>query len=408
MNMSRMNQLAPLLMYLLLIICSSNTVANDAVDINSLINNLGHEHEKLLIEALDQISQGDIDEALTKIKVVVDANPNFRLAQLMYADLLLSKSRPIQDFGNFHSATYESITALRDEMLARIKHYRLQPSENKLPASLVMLGEQQKHVVVLDMNASRLYLYGNKGGVPMLINDFYASIGKNGTGKFTEGDQKTPIGVYFVTGFINPEKLPDLYGDGAYPIDYPNVWDRRHGRTGYGIWLHGTPSTTFSRPPRDSDGCIILSNKDLQILSPILKSDEVPVVLTEDIHWLDKKEWQTRQGEYASLVEKWRRDWESRDADLYLGHYSPTYTGLGMDYATWVNYKKRVNPSKEYIKIGITDESIYLYPGEEGLLVITFKQKYESDNHQRYFIKRQYWRMENDGKWRIIYEGSVS
>lgn len=35
------------------------------------------------------------------------------------------------------------------------------------------------------------------------------------------------------------------------------------GRNGYGIWLHGTPSDTFSRPPRTSDGCVVLANTDL-------------------------------------------------------------------------------------------------------------------------------------------------
>ena len=30
-------------------------------------------------------------------------------------------------------------------------------------------------------------------------------------------------------------------GDGAFPLNYPNEWDRRLNKTGSGIWLHGTP-----------------------------------------------------------------------------------------------------------------------------------------------------------------------
>ena len=115
------------------------------------------------------------------------------------------------------------------------------------------------------------FLFKNQKGVPTLIKDFYVTIGKNGAGKYVEGDQKTPVGVYFVTDFISPEELPDLYGDGAFPIDYPNVWDQRHGRTGYGIWLHGTPSKIYSRPPEDSNGCVIVSNQDLNALLPYVK-----------------------------------------------------------------------------------------------------------------------------------------
>ena len=31
------------------------------------------------------------------------------------------------------------------------------------------------------------------------------------------------------------------------PSTIPNEWDKRHGRSGFGIWLHGTPSDTYSR-----------------------------------------------------------------------------------------------------------------------------------------------------------------
>ena len=51
-----------------------------------------------------------------------------------------------------------------------------------------------------------------------MLFDFYASIGKNGVGKFKEGDKKTPIGVYFISRFLDPDSLPDYYGDGAFPL----------------------------------------------------------------------------------------------------------------------------------------------------------------------------------------------
>jgi murein L,D-transpeptidase YafK len=278
---------------------------------------------------------------------------------------------------------------------------------NKIPASLVRLSETQKHAVVVDMGMSRLFLYRNNNGRPELIRDFYVTIGKNGTRKHTEGDQKTPVGVYFVTGFIDREKLPDLYGAGAFPIDYPNVWDKRHGRTGYGIWLHGTPSYTFNRPPRDSDGCLILSNQDFLAIAPYLAND-TPFVMAETIEWINEKEWLQQQSRYTGLIDEWRQDWESRDADTYLEHYSRDYAGLGMDYLNFVSYKRQVNSSKEYIKVGLSERSIFLYPGEENLIIVTFRQKYESDNATRNFVKRQYWRLEKDGRWKIIYEGSAS
>ena len=42
------------------------------------------------------------------------------------------------------------------------------------------------------------------------------------------------------------------------------------------------------------------------------------------------------------------------------------------------------------------------------LMVATFKQKYESNNHSSEMWKRIYWRKEQDKKWRIVFEGSIN
>lgn len=364
-------------------------------------------NENRLISALASIGKGDVDGAIKLLAPVVKAFPNYRLAQLVYADLLMAKGHAVREFGDFQSAPHEQIKSLLDEAKARWQYHKIAPPTAKFPASMVKLSESQKYAIVVDMQTSRLYVYKNQDGVPELVYDFYATIGKNGTGKDSEGDQKTPVGVYFVTGFIDPEKLPDFYGVGAFPIDYPNVWDRQHGRTGSGIWLHGTPSYTLNRPPRDSDGCVILSNGNLEMIAPFLEGN-TPVILSEKIEWIDKKEWLKRQSGYAALLEQWRKDWESRNTDQYLRHYSPDYSGMGMDYKGWVDFKKQINTAKNHIKVGLTEKSFFLYPGEQGLLVVTFRQKYQSDSLIRNSNKRQYWHKEKDGSWRIIYEESVS
>ncbi len=370
---------------------------------------LSNYSESLLIEALEHISSTDTETALKELRQLIKVNPDFKVAQLMYADLMLAKSQKITDFGNIPNASFERINALREELQARWRYRQSPVDRDKIPASLIQLASKQDHVIVVDSSRSRLFLFKNQGGVPLLIKDFYVTIGKNGTGKFVEGDQKTPVGVYFVTGFIKPEELPDLYGDGAFPIDYPNAWDQRHGRTGYGIWLHGTPSSTYSRPPRDSNGCVIVSNNDLNTLAPFIHKGQTPVIISDKIDWIGKQEWKERQTSYELFVEQWRKDWESKDVALYLRHYSKDYSGLGKDYNSWVEYKRRVNPSKKFIKVNISNTSMFLYPGEQQqLMVVTFIQDYRSDNFKRKFTKRQYWRMEDDGQWRIVYEGAAS
>ena len=370
--------------------------------------NLSVYSEKILISAVNNIKQHKIEKALEQLKELLKINPDFKVAHLIYADLMLSRSQQITDFGNIQNASFENINSLLSEIKARWDFHEEKIDENKLPSSLITLANTQRHVIIVDASESRLFLFENENGSPRIKSDFYVTIGKNGTEKYTEGDQKTPIGVYFVTGFIPSEDLPDLYGDGAYPIDYPNAWDQRHGRTGYGIWLHGTPSNTYSRAPKDSNGCVIVSNTDLNTLSEFIDEGKTPVIITNSINWLNKQEWELRNNKYNFLIEKWRQDWQSRDVDLYLQHYSKEYVGLGKDYNSWVEYKRRVIPMKKFIKVNLTNKSVFLYPENPNLMVVTFLQDYASDTFNRKFIKRQYWRMENDGKWRIIYEGAAS
>jgi len=227
-------------------------------------------------------------------------------------------------------------------------------------------------VIIVDLNKLRLYVFEHINGVPRLIKGFYATIGKNGFGKYKEGDQRTLVRVYFVSSFIGHSDLPDLYGEGAFPINYPNVWDRKNGYTGYGIWLHVAPSNTCSQPPRDSDGCVIVSNQGLLALTPYIKMRKTPVILTKNIDWVDKDVWIKQQAKYWTFVEQWRRDWKSLNTDLYLSHYSAEYSGLEKDYENWVEYKHRVNSTKKFVKVGLSDTSIFLYPDEGNIFGCEF------------------------------------
>lgn len=394
---------------MILALCQT-LAAREQDQLRASLQNLSSRSEALLISALEHIRQSRIDDALSDIKSLKSMNPKFGLAQLIYADLMMAKSHGIANFGGTYSERYgEIVEAFRDETLARWENYKSPINKSLIPSSLIQLAEKQDYVLVVDQTRHRMFLFENDHGVPVYIDDFYVTIGKQGSGKIIEGDQKTPLGVYFFTRFIESDELPDLYGGGAFPINYPNIWDRRSGRTGDGIWLHGTPSEIFSRPPQDSNGCVIISNDDLQTLAPYINEGQTtPVILAEKINWINKDEWQQRQKSFYSYLEQWRKDWESRDVDLYLRHYSKDYEGLGKNYESWAQHKRRVNPSKSFIKVDLVNTSIFIYPGgTDPILVVTFKQNYSSDNFHRVYRKRQYWRMEEDGHWRIIFEGSV-
>ncbi|MDH3769142.1 MAG: L,D-transpeptidase family protein, partial [Gammaproteobacteria bacterium] len=273
--------------------------------------------------------------------------------------------------------------------------------------SLVQLSPSQKNALVVDLAESRLFVFENKDGRPSLLGDFYVSGGKNGAHKQRQGDRKTPVGVYFVVDRLPGEELPDKYGPVAFPVDYPNEWDVRHGRTGGGIWLHGVSSNTYSRPPLDSDGCVALSNAELELVAPLLEEGSTPVLIGNGVSWMPVDKMAQRRAIIAGSIEQWRMDWESGEVDLYLGHYSDEFRGRGMDKKRWDAYKTNVNRNKRFIEVELDDLSVFAHPHESDMMIVSFRQQYESDRFSSNASKRQYWRLEQDGRWRIISEENI-
>ncbi|HEX7811898.1 MAG TPA: L,D-transpeptidase family protein [Burkholderiales bacterium] len=362
--------------------------------------------EAMLVRALLDIRDHKFSSALEQIDSALAANPNFRLAQLVRGDLLLARSRPISTIGNAADAPAEKMDGLRQEARARLTRYQIEPPGELAPRYLLQLPEKQKYALVLDSSKSTLFVFENTGGAPRYVADYYVTIGKNGFEKLREGDKRTPLGVYHVTSKLPQDRLTDFYGSGAFPINYPNEWDMMRGRDGYGIWLHGTPRDTYSRPPRASDGCIVLANDDLRTLERRLQLGSTPVVITDSLQWSTPDEIDALKTELASAVERWRRDWESRNTDVYLRHYAKSFSAGGNNLAQWSAQKRQVNSAKTWIKVQLSDVSLLLYPGKQELAITTFEQDYSSSNLSNRMMKRQYW-IKEDGNWRIVYEGAA-
>jgi murein L,D-transpeptidase YafK len=362
--------------------------------------------EAYLARALEEISQQRFDRALEQIDALIRVRPNFRLAYLIRGDLLLARARPLPRMGAATNAPADRIEGLRAEAIARLRAYRDPPSANLVPRYLLQLRQDQKYAVIVDTKRSRLYLYKNQDGRPRFVADYYVSSGKNGASKAREGDEKTPVGVYHVVANIPRNKLSDFYGSGAFPINYPNEWDRRQGRNGHGIWLHGTPSDTYSRPPRSSNGCVVLSNPDLDALARNLQVGLTPVIISEDVEWLSLDDWAQERKAFDAELEQWRVDWESRDTERYLKHYSRNFLAGRDNLAVWSQRKREVNATKTWIKVAINNVSVFRNPGKEDLVVVTFDQDYRSNNLSNVMKKHQYWAREN-GQWRIVYEGAA-
>ena len=228
--------------------------------------------ESRLIGIYRAIGQQQTDVALDAAASLTHDVPGFRLAQLVYADLLAARTGNTAGFGAAGAASASNpavaaeIGELHDEALQRLHALEERPPAGQVPAEFVMLPKAIHHAIAVDTTRSRLYLFENGAQGLRLVSDHYVSVGKQGVDKSVEGDQRTPLGVYFVSDRVGQGSLGEAFGAGAMQLNYPNLLDQLHGRTGSGIYVHGVPFNTYSRPPKDSDGCVTLANDELVML----------------------------------------------------------------------------------------------------------------------------------------------
>ncbi len=272
-----------------------------------------------------------------------------------------------------------------------------------VPASLLQLPPSVVSAMVIDVDSNTLHVFENLGRSVAKTGELYVAIGKGGAGKQREGDERTPIGIYSPSSFIPDERLPEIYGRGAFPIDYPNAWDQRRGRSGSGIWIHGTNKGEGELLARSSRGCITLSDADLLRLMEYLQLGRTPVVISHGLTWQAAYEVEATRRSLSERVEQWRRDWESLDTERYIRHYASSFHVGSMDLAAFRRQKMRVNASKSFVAVELGDLSMYSYPGEDELYLVTFEQRYKSDNFRAVRTKYQYWQRRPEG-WRIVEE----
>jgi murein L,D-transpeptidase YafK len=283
--------------------------------------------------------------------------------------------------------------------------------ENRVPAQLVRLGKNIKTAIIVDKSLHRTYIFENVGGdqPPRLLRDFYSSTGKLEGNKRVEGDLKTPEGVYFVTTQLMDKDLEDKYGTGAFPLNYPNEYDQHLGKTGYGIWLHGTDKTFYSRPPLDSEGCVALTNIDLDAVKAYITPGVTPVVITQQIEWVEKTEWQQQHQAAMQNLESWRSAWEQTNYQDYIGFYASDFWSGRYNYKSWKSRKRLVFRGKTYQKIILSEISIFKYPDtatdKQDMMVVNFHQDYRSNNFNTEVDKRLYF-IKQAGGLKIYYEGS--
>ena len=297
---------------------------------------------------------------------------------------------------------------LPEQTLLAIDNEELIESNSRpiAPYGLLKLNDKIRYIFWFAMEKGQLFLIEKNSEEYKTLSIHDISIGKKGYDKIFEGDKKTPVGVYYFSQFIEDEKLNDFYGIGAFPINYPNEFDVFRNRTGSGIWLHGLPKGVKSRPLRDSDGCMVVANDKLEILKQYITPGQTLVVLQDYFKWGSSTKSASLTRELENQIEKWRTQWSELNTEAYLQNYSKSFDNTRKNFNQWQKHKRRVNSKKQWIKVDISDMNLVLYPGTNDLVQAEFRQRYRSSNYNSEGNKRQLWKKEKSGQWKIIYEST--
>lgn len=363
--------------------------------------------EERLIEVYRLIGEERLADALAAAEALVQDQPHFQLGQQVYADLLLASGGQLAGFAQPAAeadvARPTNATALRQEALQRLQALRERPPKGSIPRQLLLLPASVRHVVAVDAARSRLHLFENRDGQLQRQASLYVALGSQGVGKREEGDQRTPLGVYHITSRLDGRQLGDFYGPGALPLNYPNEHDRRLGRTGANIWLHGTPSAQYTRSPRSTNGCVVLANEEMLRLLRELQPRHTPVVIAQQLEWVQPAALQAEREKARALVESWRLARALGDmrqlGALYARHFDNGETGVDGWRSRLTNELRRVGAREREI----TDLTVLAWYEKGDNLIVDFTEVTPGAGlaPQR---RRQYWSRES-GQWKIFSEG---
>ena len=222
-----------------------------------------------------------------------------------------------------------------------------------LPANILQMDAFfNHHILIAEKATHQLFLFEyNPGGAPILIKKFPMATGKVRGNKEFQGDHKTPEGIYRFTSFIPRDNLlkrygkeGEIYGAGAFVMNYPNPHDKLQRKTGSGIWLHSTNDETRIEKGRDSRGCVVVANDHLKEISTFIELQKTSIIVVEKIEYLRKETWIKERRELNDFINTWLRSWQEENIDVYLSHYSTQHfkTPTKKNFKSYGRYKSMV------------------------------------------------------------------
>ncbi len=281
-----------------------------------------------------------------------------------------------------------------------------EPGMVKVPDVLISFDNDgsTKYTMVVEKDTQQLFVYSYDDSFKKMYS-FKCSTGEAVGRKYRSGDKKTPEGLYFFTNKHNKRDLSPIYGSLAFPIDYPNFLDRVEGRAGHSIWLHGTNQSIKAR---DSNGCIVLENKDINRLSKYIVLHKTPIVIVDKLLYASLDDNSRIKNSVFDFVKQWEKALENGTYHEYLKFYAPEYLPDISWWTEWDKVKKIYSDSNLDLSVEIKRRSILRHNGN---YVVLFDQFVRSSGKELHAGSKKLYLADKEGLFRIVgeeYHGSTA
>lgn len=254
-----------------------------------------------------------------------------------------------------------------------------------VPGALIQIPENGNAIIV-EKKSQMLYVYSAKKGFGSPVFQSSCSTGANPGPKTRSGDKKTPEGVYFLKDEFEDRYLTPIYGEKAFPSDYPNFLDLRLGKQGSAIWIHGT-----DRPlkPMDSNGCVALENKNIIALSNYIDLDATPLIIVEEIDYTSMDEIKGIREKIDRFLGRWAKALAGQSYHDYLSFYDTVYLPDISWWEAWLKVRDKADAQHpEGLKIVLENTGVY---AQGGVVVVLCDMSLARNADKKIYLgKRQF------------------
>lgn len=293
-------------------------------------------------------------------------------------------------------------------VLGTLAHADKAPAAPGIPSHLVSVPVKSDYylpyIFVVDKSARSLEIWKSEMGTDGVrqfnrFASYPADLGRSTGDKISEGDHKTPEGIYFFLDRLEGTTLDfKLYGSRAYTTDYPNLFDKLDKKTGSGIWLHSVPDDVPLT--RGSRGCVVVRNNIVTTLDPYIRTGRTPIIISDKIETRPRAEMEASQAKLEKWLESWRNTWETKSLDAYMEFYDKDFYATKMNRAQWREYKARLGKLYTSISVKISEPIAF---EDRGRAVVRFVQLYTS-NQVSDLGEKTLHLVKRDGEWKIVSE----